>query len=142
MSDPPLIVFAVSCVVIGGYYAAICSTVPAKRTLSYKGRLALYTSSSTVGTVNVSAALAMSHFNMAWVCCVAVVHLLASPLGTLVCGQDIIMAVFSILSCILFVWETYSPDAGTPIWMFSTEVVFSTGFAMQYLLGFYTAPSM
>ena len=52
------------------------------------------------------------------------------------------MAVFSIMSCVLFVWETYTPpELGTPVWMFSTEIVFSTGFAMHYLLGLYTAPS-
>ena len=53
------------------------------------------------------------------------------------------MAIFSVLSCVLFVAETYMPpELGTPLWMFSTEICFSTGFAMQYLLGLYTTPSV
>lgn len=67
-------------------------------------------------------------------------YIAQSMFGT---ANDIIMAIFSVLSCVLFVWETYLPDDdGTPVWMFSTEVVFSTGFALQYFLLLYTAPNV
>lgn len=48
------------------------------------------------------------------------------------------MAVFSVISCASFVWESYLPD-GSPLWMFNVEVVVSMGFAVNYAVFFYVA---
>ncbi len=53
MVDSPVIVFFVSVAVLGSFYAYICLSVPRKRSLTYKGRLALYAASSTIGTITV-----------------------------------------------------------------------------------------
>mmetsp|Transcript_26577 Transcript_26577/g.92376 ORF Transcript_26577/g.92376 Transcript_26577/m.92376 type:complete len:1263 (-) Transcript_26577:93-3881(-) len=107
MSDAavfPVSVFTASVVACILYYGIIFRRVPPKRSLNYKGRLALYLATSKAGTIN-----------------------------------DLVMAVFSIGSCVLFVWETYlPPEEGTPLWMFCTELVFSTSFTFQYFVSLYT----
>merc|ERR1719238_465890 len=53
---------------------------------------------------------------------------------------EAVMAMFSIGSCVTFVWETYI-DGPTPTWMFCAEMMFSVFFTFQYVLGLYVAPS-
>lgn len=100
----PIVTFVAATVVCALYYGFVFKQVPQKRSLNYKGRLALYLATSKAGTIN-----------------------------------DFVMAVFSIGSCVLFVWETYLPEElGTPLWMFCTELVFSTAFTFQYFVSLYT----
>ena len=54
-ADPPVVTFFVALAVIGSFYAYICLSVPRKRSLTYKGRLALYAASSSIGTITVRA---------------------------------------------------------------------------------------
>lgn len=60
--------------------------------------------------------------------------LTSSPTGF---ALEVLMAVFSIGSCVVFVWESYLPQS--PLWMFWIELLFSTFFAFQYFLGYYVA---
>mmetsp|Transcript_3154 Transcript_3154/g.11355 ORF Transcript_3154/g.11355 Transcript_3154/m.11355 type:complete len:277 (+) Transcript_3154:673-1503(+) len=50
---------------------------------------------------------------------------------------EIAMALMSIGSCVVFVWESYLDES--PLWMFWTELFFSTYFAFQYFLGMYVS---
>lgn len=55
MVEPvPWVILAVSMVLFTAYYVWIMMRVPPKRSLSFKGRLALYLATSKVGTFNVS----------------------------------------------------------------------------------------
>eukprot|EP00935_MAST-01C_sp_MAST-1C-sp1_P001034 g1034.t1 len=50
---------------------------------------------------------------------------------------EVIVALTSLGSCILFVWDTYKEV--TPIWMFCTELGFSWLFMYQFFLEYYMA---
>lgn len=138
MVEPvPWVILAVSMVLFTAYYVWIMMRVPPKRSLSFKGRLALYLATSKVGTFNVSSRAGKGD------CCVTGLFVTRSCVFC-VCmclPQDVLMAIISVGSCILFVWETYMNGA-TPIWMFCTELFFSTGFAYQYFLSLYTTHNM
>lgn len=50
------------------------------------------------------------------------------------------MAIFSVASCTVFILETYLEDVYNPtlsLFLFWSELLFSTFFAFQYVLGLY-----
>ena len=61
-------------------------------------------------------------------------YLMTSTRGQIL---EVIMAIEAVLSCSVFVTETYTGD--TELWMFLSELIFSTGFTFHYALSLYVA---